>query len=400
MLFWIIAFLLSVMVAGVLITPLLRVQNKGGSEPENIAIYRDQLAEVDRDLARGVLEEAEAERVRVEVSRRLLAADAEARAQGRDAPKSANIAIAAVTGAVVLAGGLGLYHQLGAPGYPDIPLAARIAASEEIRETRMSQAQAEAQATPIQIPDFPDDYIASIAQLREVVPTRPDDIRGWQLLSQHENNLRNYAAAARAQSRVIALKGTEVTAQDREVLLSQLVSAARGFVSPEAEQLAREILVEDIGNAAARYYFGLLYLQTDRPDRAFQIFRAITEEERIGPFSDLARESVEEAAFRAGVDYTLPPRSGPALEDVMAMNDVDDATRAEMIGAMVTRLSTRLAEEGGTLIEWQRLITGLSVLGEVEQAREIYAEAIDLFGSSEAAQTSLDQTARRAGLIE
>ena len=41
----------------------------------DIAVYKDQLAEIDRDLTRGVLSESDAEQVRLEVSRRLLEAD-------------------------------------------------------------------------------------------------------------------------------------------------------------------------------------------------------------------------------------------------------------------------------------------------------------------------------------
>ena len=43
----------------------------------------------------------------------------------------------------VLAGGAALYGRLGAPGYPDMPLAERIAMAETLRSTRPDQAKAE-----------------------------------------------------------------------------------------------------------------------------------------------------------------------------------------------------------------------------------------------------------------
>ena len=80
--FWIIIGSLALGVGAVLALALLRGR-KGDVPPAayDLQVYRDQLKEVDRDLARGVIAPAEAERVRTEVSRRVLAADAELQAQ-------------------------------------------------------------------------------------------------------------------------------------------------------------------------------------------------------------------------------------------------------------------------------------------------------------------------------
>ena len=76
--FWIIAA-----AGAALVTVLLaRALTRGASAPaetgaaHDVQVYRDQLAEVERDVARGVLPEADAIRVRTEISRRILAADA------------------------------------------------------------------------------------------------------------------------------------------------------------------------------------------------------------------------------------------------------------------------------------------------------------------------------------
>ena len=50
-------------------------------------VHRDQLREVEADLARGVLSEAEAAATRIEMSRRLLAAAAAEAARRRPAPR-------------------------------------------------------------------------------------------------------------------------------------------------------------------------------------------------------------------------------------------------------------------------------------------------------------------------
>src|SRR5205823_4068827 len=70
---WFVLGLMTLVAAFAVLWPLRRAPSRqvAGSE---IAIYRDQLAEVDRDLASGVIASGEAEAARVEVSRRLLAA--------------------------------------------------------------------------------------------------------------------------------------------------------------------------------------------------------------------------------------------------------------------------------------------------------------------------------------
>uniref|UniRef100_UPI00273CFADC c-type cytochrome biogenesis protein CcmI n=2 Tax=unclassified Roseovarius TaxID=2614913 RepID=UPI00273CFADC len=160
--FWIIIASLSIGVGAVLALTLLRGRAEAVPQAAyDMQVYRDQLKEVDRDLARGVIPEAEAERVRTEVSRRLLAADAQMRAQqapsGQSGKGSAVVAVALI--ALMLGGALALYGQIGAPGYPDLPLEARIAASDQARAERLSQAEAEAEAparppAPDAAPDY------------------------------------------------------------------------------------------------------------------------------------------------------------------------------------------------------------------------------------------------------
>ncbi len=121
--FWIIAGALALGVALLLILGQRRAP--GAALPaggEDLKVYRDQLAEVDRDLARGTLAEAEAQRLRTEISRRLLDADRALRsAAPAAAPRAACCPAALILAAA--AGALLIYRQTGVPGYPDLPLA-------------------------------------------------------------------------------------------------------------------------------------------------------------------------------------------------------------------------------------------------------------------------------------
>ena len=82
------------------------------------AVYKDQLAEVDRDVATGLIRQAEGEAARVEISRRLLAA-ADAEAETQAAPSLGlrrTVALVALVGLPALAGGPHL--RLGSPTFP------------------------------------------------------------------------------------------------------------------------------------------------------------------------------------------------------------------------------------------------------------------------------------------
>jgi cytochrome c-type biogenesis protein CcmH len=346
-LFWIVSGSLAALVALAVLRPLLRPPAAGPERP-GLAVYRDQLGEIERDVRRGVLDAAEAERARAEVGRRALALpDAPAASPG-----PAPLPVALAGGAVLVLGSLGLYAALGAPGAADAPRAARLLASEEARAARPSQSEAEAAAPPIEVDASPED-LALIEELRAVVPTRPDDPEGWRLLAAEEARLGRYAAAARAQERVVALGGG---AEERRGLLDLMVAAAGGgFVSPEAEAVLLPLLAEAPEHPAALYYAGLLEAQVGRYDRAFPFWRRLVE----GPdgfHRRLALPRVEAVARAAGVDYAPP--ADP---------------EAEAIRGMVEGLASRLATEGGSAEEWARLVTSLTVLGQDEAAAEALA---------------------------
>lgn len=414
MTFWIIAGALAAGVGALLTLAILggrRSVRRSSSAESDIRVYRDQLAEVDRDLARGVLTEGEAKQVKIEVSRRLLEADRKATeatgATGEDAtPRSMTTGAAVATLAIVVAGTVVLYLQIGAPGYPDLPLAQRIAAAEEARSNRPSQATAEAGLEgriPPAINADPD-YLALLERLRGAVTERPDDLQGQILLARNEAAIGNFTAARTAQERVIAIKGPGATASDYADLADLLILAAGGYVSPEAEVALLEALRRDAGNGTALYYSGLLYAQTGRPDRAFLIWRQLLEQSTgHEPWVAPIRTQLPNIAELAGVRYELPPEPvprGPTREDIEAAQDMAPEDRAAMIEGMVAGLSARLADEGGPVEDWARLITALGVLGRTDEARSIAEEAETSFASEPGAAALIAEARARAGLSE
>ena len=395
--FWIICLLLTLGSASYLLRPILRPAPDAEAAPD-IAFYKAQLAEIDRDVARDILSEQEAERARVEVSRRLIQANGRNVIQASDGPQMST-AIAAL--AVILCVSVITYGFLGAPGEPDLPLALRHQNAAEMRENRPNQEALEARAPALSAPeDVPAGYMEQIAQLRAIVPTRPDDIRGWELLSFHEAELRNFPAAAKAQGNVIALKGDDAAIDDLRLQLDYMVAATDGYISPEAEDLARNILSIDNTHIPARYYLGALAHQTDRSDIAFRLWRPLIDSGQDNYHIALARLQIEDAAMRAGVDYTLPEAVGPTIDDMANAEDMSAQDRSAMIQGMVTQLSDRLATQGGSAAEWARLISAYGVLGETDNANAIWVEAQSVFATDTAAMDALRTAAASAGVLE
>ncbi len=409
MIFWIVAGGLATVVA-VLITLAMRAPRRAGTEPAaayDLRVYRDQLREVDKDLARGVVSEADAERVRAEVSRRILAADAALQAeQAGDHDKKGAPQIVATVAAVLLIGGsVAIYTQLGAPGYGDLALSDRIAMADERRASRPAQEVAEASLPRPQTPaNASPDYIALVEQLRATVANRPGDVQGQILLAQNEANLNNFPAAADAQREVIRLKGDAAGATDYAGLADMLVLSAGGYVSPEAEAALQTALSLDPGNGTARYYMGLMMSQVGRPDTAFRIWDGLLREgPEDAPWIPPVLAQIEEMAFRAGVNYQLPEIGGgrgPTASDIEAAGDMTPAERMEMIGNMVSGLSDRLATEGGPVEDWAQLITALGVLGQTSQAAAVYENATDVFAGDTRALDLLLRAGQRAQVAE
>ncbi|MGD9295143.1 MAG: c-type cytochrome biogenesis protein CcmI [Roseobacter sp.] len=413
MTFWIVSAGLAFVVA-LLIFIALRSPQRGVGEPSaayDLRVYRDQLREVDKDLARGVLDEADADRVRAEISRRILAADAalNAEAVAADARKGAPLVIGLVLGAVLVGGSLWLYWTIGAPGYGDFALEDRIALAEEARANRPGQQEAE-DSLPAYVapPDISPDYAALVERLRETVANRPDDLQGHILLAQNEANLGNFRAAARAQARVVALRGENATADDYTNYADMLVIAAGGYVSPEAEAALTQALSLDASNGTARYYIGLMLAQTGRPDRAFRVWdQLLREGPEDAPWIAPILAQIEDLSLRAGVNYQPPdigpgrdgPR-GPTADDIEAAQEMSPAERMDMIRNMVQGLSDRLATEGGPVEDWAQLITALGVLGQTGDARAIYENAVEVFAGDTRALDVLLRAGQQAQVAE
>lgn len=384
--FWIGAGLLCFAV-GAMLLRALRMGPADDAAP-HLTVYRDQLAEVDRDLARDVISSDEAARLRTEVSRRLLDAS---KIAPEAAQKFGNALTPKLAIFAAISGAIALYFTLGVPDYPDLPLHKRLDMAAAAYENRPTQAEAEA-AMPAQLPQQIDPALLDlITQLRAVVAQRPDDIQGLILLARNESALGNYSAAAQAYRQLIAAKGGRGSLDDHLAAAQTMIAATGGMVSAEAEAQLTVVLELDPENGLARYFLGLMFAQTGRPDRAFTLWEPLTREGKMDAlYTNPIRAMLPDLAEAAGIKYTPPSLPGPTAQDVENAADMSETERQEMIQTMVTGLEARLLSDGGTLDEWQRLITALGVLNDPDRQMQARDAARKAYANDPAALQSLD----------
>ena len=114
MIFWLIAGAMTVIVIAALLAPLLRRPPEAAARGDyDLSVYRDQLAELERDLARGVLTEDQVSAARLEVERRMLAAAERETATGAAKGKARTSAwpLAAVVAIAVPVGAFGITNR-------------------------------------------------------------------------------------------------------------------------------------------------------------------------------------------------------------------------------------------------------------------------------------------------
>ena len=418
MMFWVFIAVSMLLMLTWMLYPLLRQRDSGGARRSSydVQVFKDQLGELDSDLAKGVLTEAEAQRSRAEVSRRLLAAaeSEQIETETKDAPRFASQVAAAAIAVVVVLGGLYSYQALGVPGAQDFPLVDNLALQAQTRADRAaidanrpSQAEAEAIAEERRIAmedgnlprvnDVDPEQTALIEQVYQALQDRPDDLTGYQLLARNLAGLGRFVEARKAQDNVIRILGDDANAMEHIAHAEIMINAAGGYVSPEAFSALEAALKLDPTNPRGRYFAGYTANQYGYPEQAYRLWAGLLEEgPEDAPWMPFIRAQIGEIAQAAGI--TRPETlAGPTAGDIAAASEMTDSEQTEMIRNMVAGLASRLANEGGNAAEWARLIGAYGVLGEAESAAEIWAEAQELFGEDEGL-ASIREAAIAAGV--
>jgi len=326
-LLWLIVALFSALVMAMLMFPLL-LRNDDKSDLDradyDLTVYRDQLAEIDRDLARGLLSDDQAVAARLEVQRRMLAvAGPSADATGGDdagatasdgAAKTSEappirfmdlipraieqgpwgIATLAAVIAVVPMGALALYLIIGSPMLPGQPHAHRIA-----------QAEQEGLAA------LPADLRDTIEMLQAVIEERPDDVQAWLELGRAYRRAEQHGRAVEALGKALdlGLEGARRASTLSELAESTLLSQ-QGMMSEQTRALFLEALNVDRNEPRARFYMGMAAWEADEPERALAIWRDLSADSPAdAPWMGMLRQSMAMVAQQNGI---MPATVKPA----------------------------------------------------------------------------------------
>ncbi|GAB4068642.1 c-type cytochrome biogenesis protein CcmI [Ancylobacter sonchi] len=367
MLLWLAISLMTGAAIMAVLWPLRPRVGDGVSDGQaDLAVYRDQLAEIDRDRDAGLIGASESEAARTEVARRMLRV-AQADAANRIATSSDRrrrlAAAVALVGVPLFAGGL--YFALGSPEQGGQPLAARL-------DARPEQA----------------DVAILVRRVEDHLNANPDDGRGYEVIAPIYMRIGRFEDAARAWENAIRLNGSDARRQNGlgEALLAQ----SGGVVTAEAKAAFLAAQADDPKDPKARYFLGLAAEQDGRPQEAASIWSA------------LAADTPADAPWRPMLDAALArvgaPTSGPSAADVAAAQQMSAEDRNAMVRGMVDRLSQRLAENGDDLDGWLRLMRAWNVLGEGGKARDAAAKARVQFAADTQALGRIDALARELGL--
>jgi cytochrome c-type biogenesis protein CcmH len=391
--FWTVAACLAAAVAWVLIRAMRQAPEPGSDAARSdLAVYRDQLAEIDRDLVRGTIGPDEAARLRAEVGKRVIEADRiRSTAPAGATSTGLNGGTVALILAVTLPSALAVYWALGAPGYPDMALKPRLQALDAGIAARPTQ-EAELLTLGRTRDAALDQRLAG--ELDGV--TNPEALRERFRVAFEAGDLQS---AIRVQERLLAVLGDATGSNDHANLALALVAEAGGYVSLEAEAALRASLQADMGNELARYLVGEMFLQGGRYDQAFRFWRPLAETGNPdAPWTASIRERIGQVAELAGIPFVLPDAPGPSAGDVAAAGEMSPEDRQAMIEGMVAQLSDRLATDGGTVEDWNRLIRSLAVLERLPEAQTIYDEAKAKFEGRPAELSFLRLAAVETGL--
>jgi cytochrome c-type biogenesis protein CcmH len=364
---------LASLALALLLLPLLARRGRGhGREAYNLAVYRDQLAEIERDMARGLLDSEQAEAARTEIGRRILSLGP---AEDDSATGTRHVAAAVVAVLLVPLAALLLYVRLGSPMLPDQPFAER---------QRTAAPSLAGNAAHL-------DMQEALDKLRAHLRQHPDDLTGQLLLARSELGLGRYQEAAEAYGHAAELSGQrpDISGDWGEAQ----VLAAAGVVTPAAHEAFTTALKDPEGAPRARYYLALARLQHGDAKGALQAWVNLEADSPArAEWLPLLRQRIAEAAGTLGLDpANLKTSSGAARPNVAgttAPSAVAAAAQASvaaspdereaMINAMVERLAARLEQQPDDVEGWSRLGRAYMVLHRPDKARDAYARALRL----------------------
>ena len=355
MMFWVTAVLLTaVSTLALLCAAWIRGTGQSDRGAHGLAVYRDQLKELENDHARGHIAAADTDAARTEIQRRILASADELTLAPGPAPLRRTGRLTLSVGMVLLlpAAAFGLYGFLGQPGLPGQPHAAR-------------PAPPVGEPGQMQRPE-------ALAELEASLARTPDDPELWARLARTALALRDTTKAVAAFERALALD------PHSPLLLTgygaALTAAAGGTVTPAAENAFEQATAMDPDTAGARFYLGLAALQRGETRTALDIWIALEADSASdSPWLGDLTARIEAAAEASDAVPDLL-RSVERLRRGTA--DAEDPRLPEVI----TMYEARHDGDGGDAESWRLLGQAYRILGRRQRMVAAFRQAAKLAG--------------------
>ena len=364
---WVLIALAAVAAVAALLWPLLRTPTVSQDRAAyNVAVFQDQLKEVDRDLERGVLTEGEAGAARIEIQRRIIAAGkAPAGMAAADSPLRRKLTAGAIAVAVP-ALAVAVYLSVGQPMLPDTGPA--VAGSHDEDDAQVAK---------------------MVDQLSAKVAANPNDVQGLMLLARSYRQLGRFEDSVATYRKLAAVRPD---ADSYAGLGEAITAASGGQVTAEAHTAFYKALTIDRQEPRSRFYLGLESALKGDAKTAIAIWRDLAAgSPPDAPWVPVVREEMGQVAQAAGIppmsvtpahplDILPAEAAAPPLPSAPVAADASGFTTEQrsMIEGMVGGLAARLAQNPADYEGWLMLGKSYTVLRKTDDAAKAYEKAIAL----------------------
>lgn len=351
MILWVVLAALTAAAAILIVSPFWRRKSQTGDGPHDLAVYKQQLAEIEEEYERGLLDEVAVKSARIEISRRILAASEQIRTA---AASKISLRAPYFVVAVLTAISMGLYLIYGSPNLSDQPLTARTAPANEIS------------------------IEALVARVEERLKSHPEDGTGWSVIAPIYMRMARYSNAAEAYRKANELLGP--TPERLGDFGEALTLANNGFVTDQARQAFEQVLAADGNNDRAQFWMGISEEQSGKFTEAADRYRKILAHELPDNVREVVQQRLAQVESRAS-------GSAPSAVD-----------QSDMIDKMVLGLAERLKNDGSDLQGWLKLMRAYTVLGRRDDALNAMKQARGHFAGNQDALGQIEEAAKSLGL--
>jgi cytochrome c-type biogenesis protein CcmH len=363
MVIWVILLAMTVAAVMAVLWPLSRHYAVTRQADPDTQFYREQIAEIDRDQARGVLLPSEAEAAKAEAARRLLratgphhghfAAVGEPALRRRRAASTLALSIIPILA-------LATYEIYGSPQVLSGPPAAQM---------------------PQQAGNV--DLMTAVAQIESHLAKNPQDGRGWEVIAPVYMRMGRIDDAVKAYGAAVRYLPPDA---DRFASYGEaLVLAKDGLVSGEAQQAFEQAVKLDAASPRARFYLARAAVQDGQIEKA------------KAAYAELLSTSPADAPWVGAVQQELASLGAPQAATGPAG---EPRIGPEAIAGMVAGLASRLEAQGGTAEEWARLMRSYAVLGQRDKAMAAARRAREALAQDNAALKTIDTMAQELKLTD